>query len=130
MGNYAFSSVQTGDSWLGLQHQEDAVTESQRLMLVDAGWQWPVWLPDGGAGRSGQGWITPEQGTRSAPGENKSATVIIHRQSSKDRDCFPIAQHNIFTEFVLVRFFLNIQNFVLFRSSPIVHQTIPPSRYF
>lgn len=36
MGNYALSSVQTSDSWLGLQHWEDAVTESQRLMLVDA----------------------------------------------------------------------------------------------
>lgn len=68
-------------------------------MLVDAGWQWPVWLPDGGAGRSGQGWITPEQGTRSAPEENKSATVITHRQSHKDRDCFPIAQNTIFKEF-------------------------------
>lgn len=130
MGNYALSSLQTSDSWLGLQHWEDAVTGSQRLMLVDAGWQWPVWLPDGGAGRRGQGWITPEQGTRSAPGVNKSATVITHRQSSKGRDCFPIAQHTIFTEFVLVRFFLNIQNFLLFCSSPIVHQTIPPSRYF
>lgn len=128
MGNFALSSVHTSDSWLGLQCQGDAVTESQRLMLVDAGC--PVWLPDGGAGRSGRGWITPGQGTRSAPGENKSATVITHRQSCKDRDSFPIAQHTIFTEFVLVRFFINTQNFLLFCPSAVVHQTIPPSRYF
>lgn len=66
-------------------------------MSIDAGWQRPVWLPDGGGGRCGQGWITSEQGTRSAPEENKSATVITHGQSRKDRDCFPIAKHTIFT---------------------------------
>lgn len=70
-------------------------------MSIDAGWQWPVWLPDGGGGRCGQGWITSEQGTRSAPEENKSATVITQGNQGRT-ETVSLLQSTPFLQFVLV----------------------------